>query len=327
MQQEPPSPLAEFDKALHSPDREFTLTVVVELMIRSVLRRLFGGLDPMAQRADGPPGRDAQLNIYNAGRMQAESPQHFEFLRFDSNNDCNVQCVYCHNPRSPDLFDADAFVAYLRDKVVGLDNFQLGCIMEPTLDARMCDFMLRVRSAPVPPAQDFILQTNGILLHRHDFTKMRDAGLTCLSVSIDSPDAATLKLLRGGTSLRKVTANIQTFRQSVPNARVVFITTVTRVNMPEIDSLVAFGLDLGVARFVLREVFYFPQPYFEDSKGPEKNRVDHAKMPDLMLRDGEFARMRDALIAKYRGRAVFEFADNAALDQKTERMKKDSFRP
>jgi MoaA/NifB/PqqE/SkfB family radical SAM enzyme len=294
-------------------------------MAASFLRKLLGR--PPTPPVDGPPKRDAQLNIYNAERMTGEGPQHFEFLRFDSNNDCNVQCVYCHNPRSKDLFDPDAFASYLRDHVVSLDNFQLGCIMEPTLDARMCDFLLRVREAPVPPTDQFILQTNGILLHRHDFARMRDAGLTCLSVSLDSPDPATLKQLRGGTSLRKVTNNILSFREALPDARVVFLTTVTRANLAEIDALVAFGLDLGVERFVLREIFYFSQEYFEDSKGPEKNRVDHARMPDLLLQDGEFARMRKSLLAKYGKRTTFEFADNTTLNANADRMKKDSLRP
>ena len=295
-------------------------------MMRSFFRRLLGGPEATPPSTP-PPGRDAQLNIYNAARLKEEGPQHFEFLRFDSNNDCNVQCVYCHNPRSPDLFDLDDFTAYLRDNVVSLDNFQLGCIMEPTLDARMCDFMLRVRAAPVPPAYRFILQTNGILLHRHDLVKMRDAGLDCLSVSLDSPDPTTLKLLRGGTSLRKVTSNIRSFREALPDAHIVFLTTVTRANLNEIDALVAFGLDLGVERFVLREVFYLPQPYFEDSRGPEKNRVDHARMPDLMLRDGDFAGIRETLLARYGARTTFEFADNATLRQSADRMKKDSLRP
>jgi hypothetical protein len=43
-----------------------------------------------------PPWLDAQLNVYNVDRMLSRSPAHYDFLRFDPNNTCNVQCVYCH---------------------------------------------------------------------------------------------------------------------------------------------------------------------------------------------------------------------------------------
>ena len=95
--------------------------------------------------------------------------------------------------------------------MIRVDNFQLGCIMEPTLDPRMTDLMLLVAGSRARPAHRFVLQTNGLLLHRHDHAKMRDAGLTHLSASIDSADPATHKLLRGGSSLSKTIANIVAF--------------------------------------------------------------------------------------------------------------------
>jgi MoaA/NifB/PqqE/SkfB family radical SAM enzyme len=47
------------------------------------------------------PTRDAQLNVYNVAAMLAAPPDRFDTLRVDSNNDCNVQCVYCHNQHEP----------------------------------------------------------------------------------------------------------------------------------------------------------------------------------------------------------------------------------
>jgi hypothetical protein len=95
-----------------------------------------------------------------------------------------------------------------------------------------------------------------------------------------------------------------------------FITTVTRVNLSSLDALVEFGLDLGVSRFILREVFYHP----------DNSVVDHARMPDLMLRPGEYARMAAGLRATFGRRARFEFADDAFLARADMKMRTDSFR-
>lgn len=260
--------------------------------------------------------KDAQLNVNNLAVMRAQEPQEFEFLRFDSINDCNVHCIYCHVHRSKAVVDTAEFLAFLEHNVISLENFQIGCIMEPTLDPRMCDLMLLLARSRVRPTQKFILHTNGTLLHRHDHAKMRDAGLTRLSVSIDAADPTIHKLLRGGTSLAKVMSNIAAFIKSCPAAEVVFVTTVARMNIDAMESLVAFGLELGVRTFQLREVFYLP----------ENDVVDHSRMPDLLLGENDFSRMRERLMARFGERAYLEFSDNATLEQSTVRIKADSFR-
>ncbi len=188
--------------------------------------------------------------------------------------------------------------------------------MEPTLDKRLTDLMLLVSRSRARPKQRFILQTNGILLHMHDHARMREAGLTEVSVSIDAADAPTHKALRGGTSIAKVGSNIAEFRKACPDVRVTFITTVTRINLTAMKPLVEFGLNLGVTHFVMREVFY----------RPDSDVVDHSRMPDLMLREGEFTRMADEIRAIFGRRAEFDLADNATLARLNERMKADSFR-
>jgi len=261
-------------------------------------------------------GLDAQLNVYNVAAMRQRPPQRFDYLRFDPNNNCNVHCVYCHNHRSADVVPTGDFVAFLREQVSDLRNFQMGCIMEPTLDARMADLLLAVRGSACPPSEAMTLQTNGILLHQHDAGKLADAGLTTLAVSIDAADAAVHRALRGGTSIAKVASNIRTFHRACPAAEIHFITTVTRANQAVLDDLVTFGLDLGVSRFVLREMFY----------RPDSDVVDHTRMPGLVLRRGEYAEMAHRLDARFGARAVFEFADEPRLAAAEERMTADSLR-
>jgi MoaA/NifB/PqqE/SkfB family radical SAM enzyme len=145
---------------------------------------------------------------------------------------------------------------------------------------------------------------------------MRDAGLTHLSVSIGAADPATRKLLRGGTSMAKVHSNLVAFRDACPTIDVVFITTVTSLNVDAMEALVTFGLDLGVKQFVLREMFYYPA----------SNVVDHTKMPALLLEENGFLRMKQSLLAKFGKQVNFEFADAPTLGRSTRKMKADSLR-
>src|SRR5262245_35933384 len=107
--------------------------------------------DDMENESPHAPTRDAQLNVYNVAAMRRQPPEAFEVLRFDPNDDCNVQCVYCHNHRSPAVVDRDDLVDFLRDNVTALNTFQMGCVMEPTLDTRMCDLLLDVAASPAKP--------------------------------------------------------------------------------------------------------------------------------------------------------------------------------
>ena len=79
--------------------------------------------------------KDSQLNVYNLKQMRQLRPESFDFVRFDPNNDCNVHCVYCHNHRSKDAVDTEELRAFLDENVLTIENFQMGCVMEPTLVA------------------------------------------------------------------------------------------------------------------------------------------------------------------------------------------------
>lgn len=244
----------------------------------------------------------AQLNVKNIDFMLEQPPRAFEWIRFDSTNDCNLHCVYCHNARSDELMNLDKLQQFLDKNVESIENFQFGCVMEPTLDKRMADIMLLVAQSKGGPSDQMMLQTNGILLHTHDHQKMTDAGLTHLSLSIDSPHEPTFRLLRGGAKLEKIFRNMTKFREACPDVIVQFITTVNTANINEMEDLIDWGLEIGVHRFILREMFF-----------DQRNRVvNHQDMRMLVLPKGEFAHMQVKIQKKYDGQAHFHFsaADN-----------------
>jgi MoaA/NifB/PqqE/SkfB family radical SAM enzyme len=97
--------------------------------------------------------------------------------------------------------------------------------MEPTLDSRLCDFVEMIAASKARPSKDFILQTNGLLLHRHDYRRLADSGINLVSISIDVAEPETQKALRGGMSLEKLLRNVKDFRARCPDIAVEFIAT------------------------------------------------------------------------------------------------------
>jgi sulfatase maturation enzyme AslB (radical SAM superfamily) len=259
--------------------------------------------------------KDAFLNTSNFHIMRQQPPSVFGVIRFDPINNCNLHCVYCHNPQTDEVIDTEEFREYLETRVTVAWNFQIGCVMEPTLDHRLADLMLMVAQSPARPKERFVLQTNGTLLNRHDLGKIRAAEPTHLLVSVDAADPQTHRELRNGTSLDRIVRNIRAFRDRVPEAELHFITTVTALNVGKMGALVAFGLDLGVTEFVFREMFYQSDNPF----------IDHERMPGLVLSHGQFAAMREALLAEFGTKTSLVFADHATLYASSEKMRADSY--
>jgi MoaA/NifB/PqqE/SkfB family radical SAM enzyme len=228
-----------------------------------------------------------------------------DIIRLDPNNNCNLRCVYCHNERSEHLIDLNELRELLNAGVDSVGKFQIGCGMEPTLDSRLCDFVEMIAASKARPSKDFILQTNGLLLHRHDYRRLAGAGINRVSISIDVAEPETQKALRGGMSLEKLLRNVKDFRVRCPDVPVEFITTVTTANVEKVDSVVTIGLENGIRRFTFREVFYFP----------ENHIVDHSRMPNLVLAAGQFEAMRMSILSRFGKTAKFIFADSYTLNR------------
>ena len=255
---------------------------------------------------------DIPLNPSNFQSQKNISARSIDFIRLDPNENCNLRCVYCHNPRSENLIDLSELRQFLNTCVDRVGSFQIGCAMEPTLDLRLCDFVEMIAELKARPSKDFILQTNGLLLHRHDYQRLAGAGINLISISIDVAEPETQKALRGGMSLEKLLRNVKDFRARCPDIAVEFITTVTTANVEKADSLVTLGLENGIRRFTFREVFYLP----------ENHIVDHSRMPNLVLTAGQFEAMRVRILRQFGEKAEFIFADSNTLNRSWRNMAK-----
>lgn len=238
-----------------------------------------------------------QLHVQTIAALWQKPPARYDVIRLDTNNNCNLHCVYCHNERSNERIELDDLRLLLNEKVLGVGFFQIGCVMEPTLDPRLCDAMEVIAASPARPGRVFRLQTNATLLHRHDHRRMVEAGLNLVTISVDSIDGETHKALRDGTSLSKVQRNLVAFRKACPSVKMKFITTVTSANIDDVDGLIDWGLQNGIEGIELRQMFHY-----------RRNRiVDHARMAALEVTSAQFSSMRDRVSEKFAGKVALLF--------------------
>jgi MoaA/NifB/PqqE/SkfB family radical SAM enzyme len=259
---------------------------------------------------------DFQLNVYNFDAASRAPPARYSAIRFDPNNTCNLHCVYCHNTRSDQTIDEGLFRRFLAEKVQQVSYFQVGCIMEPTLDRRLADFLLAISQSPARPTDTLMLQTNGLLLHTHDAAKIVAAGVTNLSVSLDVADPITQKELRSGMSLAKVVRNIENFRTAAPLINLEIISVVSTSNIDKMPGLVDLAINLGAKRIIFRELLYYP----------ESDVVDHSRMPALLLKSGDFQMMANSVKHQFSDRIEMIFAANDELDASARLMHSESHR-
>jgi molybdenum cofactor biosynthesis enzyme MoaA len=254
-----------------------------------------------------------RLRVVNFDYLRQQPAKHFEWLRIDANDNCNLKCVYCRVDRSDRIIEFADLKAFFSENVTAVDNLQFGCGMEPTIDERLADLMLLAANSNANPSDVFSLQTNGLSLHRHDLEKFKTAGLNLLSVSMDSANGETHKTLRGGSSIDKVIRNLQSFRETLPDVFVQIMAVVTAVNVGEMESLTEFAFESGIKKVFFREMEYLP----------DSRNIDHEKVRDLVVPAGEFQTMRQRVEERFQGKIHLGFLNSEFLSDY--RHKADSF--
>lgn len=262
------------------------------------------------------PVEDGRVRIENFRFMQSQRPRAFKWLRIDANDNCNLKCTYCRIPRSSSLIDPDELKHFLNEKVISVESLQFGCGMEPTVDARLADIIEMAVKTPAKPTLRHVLQTNGTKLHKHDHKKMARAGLTRLSVSIDSLDEEVHASQRGGSSVKQIISNLEEFRRNCPDIEIQFICVVTKASLGSCAAIADFALELGATRVAFREMMHVDNDPVAD---PEK-------VAPLIVPPGKFAEMTAELEPKIRNRGTeFVFLPISTLHQTRFDMRKDAF--
>ena len=142
---------------------------------------------------------------------QCGPPIRLSELLIDINDTCNARCVYCPNPRTKARIELQQFSEFLNNRIEFVEQVQWGCGQEPTADKRLDSFMEIVHQSHVKPSRIQMI-TNATLMHRFDYEKWADLGLSALCVSIDTIDPEISSLTRVGIDLELLKNNLQVFR-------------------------------------------------------------------------------------------------------------------
>ena len=255
------------------------------------------------------------FNVNCQDIMLAKPPLPYGWLRFDSNNDCNLHCAYCHNSRSAEIMELDTFRDFLERNVTGVENFQFGCRMEPTLDQRLVTFMEALHASPVRASQSVVLQTNATLLNRHDSARMVAAGLTDMQISIDTLNPASFAELRGGARIERILRNIERFSAAQPEVRIKFIATVSTTNLADIEDLIAFAASVGARAVILREMFHMPGTA----------HMDDARVARMVLPTGAFDAMAEQMQERFAGQIILNCINTAGVSAHAARVQAHSY--
>jgi hypothetical protein len=125
---------------------------------------------------------------------------------------------------------------------------------------------------------------------------------------------AVLRRTGGCMSIDRIVRNVVAVRKECPEMSVEFITTVSSENIGSLEALVMLGLDLGVSRFVFRELFYYP----------DNDLVDHTRMPGLLLNEHAFADFKGRIRSRFERQVDLIFAPNDRLDARARKESRDS---
>lgn len=231
-----------------------------------------------------------------------------DWFFFDSNLNCNLHCLYCHNERDLKLVSEEQFTKFLETKTKSIRNFSLGCAMEPTMDKRMTKFATLLKNSGKSPTGVFRLQTNGILLDRHNLDELKESGMNTLNFSIDTADPVVHKQQRGGSDIGKILGNVIKARNEWKEVSIQFVTTITSASAPTTEDLIKFAIDNGINEMVLRKMFYHPNSQVIQN---------HARMKELLMTAVEFDSLCRPLIDKYGKQIKFFYNSEVEMDKVT----------
>jgi MoaA/NifB/PqqE/SkfB family radical SAM enzyme len=179
---------------------------------------------------------------------------------------CQCQCVHCYDETS---LSAQQQPGLTKTAVVSIldQASRLGCTEicftggEPTLHRDLPDLIRYSRKLQMVPK----MNTNGILLTPNFVSRLKVAGLTWCSVSIDSPQPEKHDQLRRyeGCFEKAIEGLRELVRQNIP-ASITTIARKNRINSEDLEKIIALGQELHVE--TVRILFPVPMGGFHNAQ-------------------------------------------------------------
>lgn len=246
-----------------------------------------------------------QINPRSINALKFPQPQFFHTLLLDTTDTCNLHCLYCHNPRSNLKIDLEDFKRFIGEQVAAVSYLQIGCGMEPLMDKRLVEFVELIHNTHAAPFSQFRIQTNGILLHKHNIDRLRAGGVNLFTISMDTLNPDIHKELRGGSNLEAILNNIKTLQTKWEGIEICFVATVTKRNLNGLEDLIRYAIDNNIKRIEIRNMFHF-----SDSEIIR----DHNKMRELSVPNCIFLGTTYKLYEKYKNQITMLINDKTKLE-------------
>ena len=236
--------------------------------------------------------------------LGAAVPRPVPFLILKITGACNARCRTCNVSipgAAPPALTLSAQVAEGAIRQMALHGtLFVGFVGgEPLLHAGLFDMLALCRDLGMRTN----LNSHGGLIDERAAAALGAAGLSYLSLSLDSPDPATNDLIRKGVSFASVLEAVRRVRRLSPATRVSLGMTVTRHNVGEMAAMCALAAREGV-RYVKFQPFH---DNLDQNTGPGDPRGEMALGP------GDWPRLSAALRAAHQAAGRFDIITNARM--------------
>lgn len=230
------------------------LKFAIPTWVTEYIRKKVGASrDTLAQRVLGhtPTARAMVNTVRSVGHLGLSTPQNFMaplMVVWNFTQACNFKCKHCyqdaHRPL-PDELTFDEKIA-LVDKLAALDVPMLAFSGgEPLMGPHFWE----VARHAADVGFHMSVATNGSLCTPENVQRLVDSGIGYTEISLDSIDPAKHDDFRGGQGYWE--AAVRGIDNSIanPNMKTGVATTVTQLNIDELENIIQWCIDRGVNTF------------------------------------------------------------------------------
>ena len=183
-----------------------------------------------------------------ATRQLGLAPRYLPILLMFITDKCNLRCKMCgvceleRGHRAEKELSTEEWYAVL-DGAARLGTTLVSISGgEPLLRPDLYDLIRYARGK----GMTVHMCTNGTLMNREKAEKLRDSGVSTVSISVDSPEMEVHEHLRGRGTFAPTLAAVKLLRETAPDIRVGINYLITRQNYRNMGEMVAFAESLGV---------------------------------------------------------------------------------
>ncbi len=181
-------------------------------------------------------------------RQLGLAPRYLPVLLMFITDKCNLRCKMCGvcdlergHSQEKELSTEEWFAVIDAAERLGTTLVSISG-GEPMLRADLYDMIRHARGK----GMTVHMCTNGTLMNADKARKLRDAGVSTVSISVDSPRGEVHEHLRGKGTFEPSLAAIRLLRETAPEIRVGINYLITRQNFRNMSEMVAFAESLGV---------------------------------------------------------------------------------